>query len=136
MFADDAENAPLDNQVPGGPIEGKSVVAVFAPLVINGQNSREATFAVESRVAALNTARMTPVFHEEDMHDGSAEDPRPSVNRNWLNVVIAYSHGRKYDGLSIMQQTFDQETRLQQYKFRVAMGIRLCQPSRSSLTSL
>jgi hypothetical protein len=126
MFADDAENAPPDNQVPDGPIEGKSVVAVFAPLVINGQTSREATCTVESRVVALNTARVTPVFHEEDMHDGSAEDPRPSVNRNWLNVVISYSHGRKYDGLPIMPQALDQETRLQQYKFRVAMAIRMC----------
>jgi hypothetical protein len=69
------------------------------------------------------------------MHDGNMEVPRPFVNRNWLNVVIAYSHGRKYDGLSILPQALDKETRLQQYKYRVKMAIRLCQGPRVCKTN-
>jgi hypothetical protein len=130
VFADDAENAPPDNQASGGHIKGKSVVAVFALLEINGQTSREDIFAVEAEVAAQNTAHVIPVFHEEDMHDSNVEVPRGPVNRDWLNVVIAYSHGRKYDGLSILPQALDKETRLQQYKYREEMAIRLCQGPR------
>jgi hypothetical protein len=138
VFAEDAENAPPDNQIPGGaqliatggPVGVKSVVAVSAPLVINGETSREDICAVGARFAALSTARVTPVIHEVDMYDGSAEVPHPSVNRNWLNVVTAYAKGRKYDGLSIMPQAPDQETRLQHFKFHVATAIRFCQGSR------
>jgi hypothetical protein len=32
-----------------------------------------------------------PVVPEVDMHDGSAEVTRHSFNRQWLNVVIAYT---------------------------------------------
>jgi hypothetical protein len=85
----------------GGSIGGESVLAVSAPLVINVQTSREAIRAVGARVAALSAeraasaARVTPVTPEVDMLDGGAEVPRPSFNRQWLNVVIAYAKDRK-----------------------------------------
>jgi hypothetical protein len=91
-------------------------------LVINGQTSREAIRAVGARVAALtaehasSAARVTLVISEVDMHDGSAEVPRPSFNRQGLNVVIAHAKDRKYDGLSIVPQTLYQKTRFQYFK--------------------
>jgi hypothetical protein len=101
-----AVSAPPGTQVPrsaqplsaaGGSIGGESVLVVSARLVINVQTSREAIRAVGARVAALraeraaSVARVIPVTLEVDMHDGSAEFPRPSFNRQWLNVVIAYT---------------------------------------------
>jgi hypothetical protein len=130
VFADGAENADPDFQEPGGHIEGKSVVAMFALLEVNGQTSREDVLAVEAEVPALNTTPVIPEFHEEDMYDSDMEVPRGPVNHDWLNVVIAYSHGRKYDGLSILPQALDKVSRLQQYKYRVEMATRLCQGPR------
>jgi hypothetical protein len=117
-----AVSAPPGTQIPhgaqppsaaGGSFGGESVLAVSASLVINVQTSRKAIRAVGARVAALSAervasaARVTPVTPEVDMLDGGAEVPRPSFNRQWLNVVIAYAKDRKYDGLSIVPQTLD-----------------------------
>jgi hypothetical protein len=114
---------PLSSGVGGGPLGGESALVFPAPVVINGQTSREAIRAVGARVTALNTeraasvARMDPVTQVDmDIGDGSVEVPRPSYNRQWLSVVLTYAKDRKYDGLSLVPQSLDQKTRFQYYK--------------------
>jgi hypothetical protein len=109
---------PLSSGAGGGPLGGKSDLVFPAPVVIIGQNSRDVIHAVGARLAALNTecaasaTRLDPVTQADmDIGDGSMDGPRPSYNRQWLNVVITYAKDRKYDGLSLVPQGLDQKTR-------------------------
>jgi hypothetical protein len=86
---------PLRTGAGGGPIGGESSLVIPAPVVIHGKTSREVIHAVGARLAAMNTeraasaARVDPVTRADmDIGDGSMEVPRPSYNRQWLNVVL------------------------------------------------
>jgi hypothetical protein len=50
----------------------------------------------------------------------------PNWNKNWLNEVLSFAKDRKYDGLSLVPHTHDQQHRFQAYKYNVGAAIKLC----------
>jgi hypothetical protein len=125
VLASVSENTPPDGQAPAGHTEGKSIFAVLALLDLNGQVSRGDLFA-DAEVPAVTNPPVVLVLFEEESYDSDMDVPRGPVNYDWRNVVIEYSRGRKYSGLSYLTEALDNESRLQQYKFRVQQAIKLC----------
>jgi hypothetical protein len=59
-----------------------------------------------------------------------------AFNRQWLAVATTYSKDRKYDGLSIVPQSQDQNTRFQFFGFHVGASSRVCQGPRHDQASI
>jgi hypothetical protein len=154
--ADDVPMHGTQAEVPAGPGDavGENAEALSGELLpvrrsfaaqtmINGQTSRELIIAVGERLAQINnTMRAASAMRSAvnvNFHDGPVmEGPHgpPTWNKQWLNVVLSFAKDRKYDGLSLVPQTHDQETRYQTYKYNVGSAIRLSQGPKNDLDSV